>query len=146
MLPDPHPYNRGQTRIEGGQALAKKAPASRRIIVADDDLDTVEALAMLLRALGHHVDVATRPAAVLELAARTRPELIFLDIGMPEMDGWELARRLRERLGQDAARIVAVTGRGAKEDYVRSRRAGFDAHVQKPVDMAILQSILAQMG
>ena len=118
----------------------------KRIIVADDDLDTVEAMALLLRAIGHTVDVATSGAAVLELAVRTRADIIFLDIGMPDMDGWQLARKLREQLGTDAVRIVAVTGYGAKEDYLRSRKAGFDAHVQKPVDMALLQSILAQMG
>jgi CheY-like chemotaxis protein len=126
--------------------LGQQKQNSQRIIVADDDLDTVEAMALLLRAIGHQVDVATSGSAVLELAGRTRPDIIFLDIGMPGMDGWELARRLREQLGTDAVRIVAVTGYGAKEDYLRSRKAGFDAHVQKPVDMALLHSILAQMG
>jgi CheY-like chemotaxis protein len=126
--------------------VAQQKQGGRRIIVADDDLDTVEAMALLLRAIGHQVEVATSGPAVLELAGRTRPDIIFLDIGMPGMDGWELARRLRERLGTDAVRIVAVTGFGAKEDYLRSRKAGFDAHVQKPVDMALLHSILAQMG
>ena len=126
--------------------MGQQKQNSQRIIVADDDLDTVEAMALLLRAIGHQVDVATSGSAVLELAGRTRPDIIFLDIGMPGMDGWELARRLREQLGTDAVRIVAVTGYGAKEDYLRSRKAGFDAHVQKPVDMALLHSILAQMG
>jgi len=126
--------------------MAQSKRAGRRILVADDDLDTVEAMAMLLRAIGYHVDVATSGSAVLELADRLRPEIIFLDIGMPDMDGWQLARRLRDQLGTDTVRIVAVTGFGAKEDYLRSRKAGFDAHVQKPVDMSLLQSILAQMA
>jgi CheY-like chemotaxis protein len=126
--------------------LAQGKSARRRVIVADDDLDTVEAMAMLLRGMGHEVDVATNGSAVLALAGRMQPDIIFLDIGMPDMDGWELARQLRERLGTDRVRIVAVTGFGAKEDYLRSRKAGFDAHVQKPVDMALLQSILAQMN
>jgi CheY-like chemotaxis protein len=125
--------------------LAQGKRGGRRVIVADDDLDTVEAMALLLRAIGHQVDIATSGAAVLDLARRTRPEIIFLDIGMPDMDGWQLASLLREELGTDAVRIVAVTGYGAKEDYLRSRKAGFDAHVQKPVDMALLQSILVQM-
>jgi len=119
---------------------------ARRILVADDDADTVESFMLLLRSLGHEVTCAVNSTAALELARSTRPELIFLDIGMPDMDGWELARILREEAGPDAIRIVAVTGRGEQEDFSRSRKAGFDAHVVKPMDFDLVKSILAQMG
>ena len=116
-----------------------------RILVADDDLDTVESMAILLRQLGHEVLFATEGEAVVTLAREARPHLILLDIGMPGSDGWEIARRVRNDLGQDAVRIVAVTGRGTKEDHQRSRQAGFDAHVTKPVDLALIESLLAQV-
>ncbi len=125
--------------------MSDAAPAGRRILVADDDLDTVETLSLLLQRLGHEVTVATRAASVLELARKTRPQLILLDIGMPEMDGWQLARLLRQELGHDAVRIVAVTGRSQREDFVRSRQAGFDAHVTKPVEPSLIQSMLAEI-
>ena len=119
--------------------------APRRILVADDDLDTVETLSILLKRLGHEVMVTTEAEAVLPLADRHRPELILLDIGMPGLDGWQLARQLRRHLGHEAVRIVAVTGRTGREDFARSREAGFDAHVTKPVDLALVQSMLAEI-
>jgi CheY-like chemotaxis protein len=118
---------------------------TRRILVADDDVDTVESFALLLRSLGHTVELATSSAAALELARRSRPELVFLDIGMPGMDGWEVARVLRGEAGPDGVRIIAVTGRGEQEDFSRSRKAGFDAHVVKPMDFDLVKSILAQL-
>lgn len=98
------------------------AEGARRILVADDDADSVETLSMLLRQLGHEVSVATSSAAVLPLAREARPQLILLDIGMPGMDGWQLARVLRQELG--------------RESY---------AHVTKPVDPSLIQSMLAEI-
>ncbi len=127
------------------QAVNLSAEGARRILVADDDVDTVETLSLLLRQLGHEVSVATTSAAVLPLAREARPQLILLDIGMPDMDGWQLARLLRQELGRESVRIVAVTGRSQREDYVKSRQAGFDAHVTKPVDPSLIQSMLAEI-
>ncbi len=101
--------------------------------------------AMLLNQLGHAAEYVTHPKAVLEIAKRVRPWLVFLDIRLPDMDGWELARTLRRELGHEDLRIVAVSGFGDVEAHKRSREAGIDAHVQKPVDMQLLQSILAQV-
>ena len=125
--------------------MPPKPEVSRRILVADDDVDTVETLSILLKRLGHDVMVTTDPAAVLSLAVLRRPELILLDIGMPGLDGWELARQLRQALGYEAVRIVAVTGRAEREAFEKSRQAGFDAHVTKPVDLALVQSMLAEI-
>jgi CheY-like chemotaxis protein len=91
----------------------------------------------------HKVDTAI---TVLDIAKRMGPWLIFLDIGMPDVNGWELARLLRHELGHEAVRIVAVTGYADADAHRRSREAGFDAHVQKPIDMRLLESILAQVS
>ena len=117
----------------------------KEILVVDDDLDTARMFAVMLRQLGHAVEYVTSSQAVLDVARSIRPWLIFLDIGMPGLNGWELAPILKEELGHEAVRIVAVSGYGEPEHHRRSREAGFDAHVQKPVDMTLLQSILAQI-
>ena len=111
----------------------------REILVVDDDPDTARMFAVMLRQLGHAVEYVTSPQAVLDVARS------ILDIGMPGINGWELAPILKEELGHEAVRIVAVSGYGDPEHHRRSREAGFDAHVQKPVDMTLLQSILAQI-
>ena len=122
------------------------AQKAKRILVADDEADTVESFALLLRSLGHEVEFAINSAAALELARRWKPDVAFLDIGMPGMDGWELARVLRAEAGPDGVRIVAVTGRGEREDFAKSRKAGFDAHVVKPMDFDMVKSILLQFS
>ena len=116
------------------------------ILVVDDDADAAQTFAYLLRQLGHAVDYVTSPQLGLDVAKSMRPWLIFLDIGMPEMSGWELAQLIRRELGHEKVRLIAVTGRGKPQDHQRSREAGFDAHVQKPVDLHLRQSILAQMN
>jgi CheY-like chemotaxis protein len=118
----------------------------KRILVVDDDADGAQTFAYLLRQLGHAVDYVTSPQLGLDVAKSMRPWLIFLDIAMPEMSGWELAQHLRRELGHEQVRLIAITGRGEPEDHKRSREAGFDAHIQKPVDLHLLRSILAQMN
>jgi CheY-like chemotaxis protein len=115
------------------------------ILVVDDDLDTAQMFAMLLQELGHAVEYVTRPQPVLEIARRMKPWLIFLDIGLPGINGWDLAQLLRRELGHERLRIVAVTGYDDADAHKRSREAGFDAHVHKPVDIHLLQSILTEL-
>jgi CheY-like chemotaxis protein len=125
--------------------VAKSGNGSLRILVADDDVDTVTSFALLLRQIGHQVETATNAKAVLETVRQTLPQLIFLDIGLPDMDGWQLALLLKRELRDHAFALVAVTGHADSDSHIRSRKAGFDAHVAKPVDMALLDSILKQM-
>ena len=117
----------------------------RQVLIVDDDRDTAMMFATLLKQLGHAAEYVTNPQLVLDIARRLRPWLVFLDIGLPGMSGWELAPLIRQELGHDAVRIVAISGWGSPEHHQRSREAGFDAHVQKPVDLELLRSILAQI-
>ena len=117
----------------------------RQVLIVDDDRDTAMMFATLLKQLGHAAEYVTNPQLVLDIARRLRPWLVFLDIGLPGMSGWELAPLIRQELGHDAVRIVAISGWGNPEHHQRSREAGFDAHVQKPVDLELLRSILAQI-
>jgi CheY-like chemotaxis protein len=113
------------------------------VLVVDDNPDGALALAEVLRVSGHEVRVAhTGPAALTEAAA-FRPGTVFLDIGLPGMDGYAVARRLRDRPGPDRPVLVALTGYGQAEDHRRSREAGFDHHLVKPVDPDALLALLA---
>jgi CheY-like chemotaxis protein len=109
-----------------------QTPENRRILVVDDNEDAAESLASILRIMGHHAEVAFSAVTALQVAADVDADLVFLDIGLPEMDGYEVARRLRRMLRRDV-RLVALTGYGAEEDKRRSREAGFDEHVTKPL-------------
>jgi CheY-like chemotaxis protein len=114
----------------------------RRILVVDDNPDTAESFALVLRAMGHEVESVTDPLDALPAARRVAAELVFLDIGMPLLDGYELARALRKAFGFEKIHIVAVTGHGMPEDRARARVAGFDAHVTKPADPDVIESIV----
>jgi CheY-like chemotaxis protein/anti-sigma regulatory factor (Ser/Thr protein kinase) len=115
----------------------------RRVLVVDDNRDAAESLAMLLGVGGHDVRTAHDGPTALAVAAASRPEVVFLDIGLPRMDGYEVARRLRQQVGLRQALIVAVTGYGREEDRRRAEEAGFDAHLVKPADPEELQKLLA---
>ena len=115
-----------------------------RILVVDDHHDSGESLATLLRLLGHEVRVVYDGAAALEAARTFKPQVGLLDIGMPGMDGVELARRLRTDLQLKDLLLVALTGYGRDEDRQRSSNAGFNAHLVKPVDVTALNALLAQ--
>jgi signal transduction histidine kinase/ActR/RegA family two-component response regulator len=114
----------------------------RQILVVDDNVDAAQSLAMLLRLRGHDVHTAFGGPQALEAAKHDEPELVFLDIGMPVMDGYEVARRLRAQFGSEIT-IIALTGWGTEQDRQRSRQAGFDHHMTKPVDLAALEEVLA---
>jgi len=119
------------------------AAAGRRILLVDDNADLAQSLSELLQQEGHHVAMVTDPLAAFDLAGRTAPEICILDIEMPNMDGYELARRLRELPATRNAVFIALTGYGWDHDPRRSQEAGFAHHLVKPVDTARLTRIVA---
>lgn len=117
-----------------------------RILVVDDYLDALDSLSMLLQAEGHEVDTANSGTKAIERAQAFRPQVVLLDIGLPDMDGYEVARRLREIPETQLAVLIALTGYGQPEDRARSKRAGFDHHLLKPVDPDILSTLLTSVA
>jgi CheY-like chemotaxis protein len=115
----------------------------RRILVADDDEDSAESLAMLFQLMGHEVRAAQSGTAALEAAAEFRPNLIVLDIGMPGLDGYEVCRRIRQHEWGQAIVIAALTGWARDEDKGRSEEAGFNHYLVKPVDPKALEELIA---
>ena len=113
------------------------------IMVVDDNVDAAATLAMLLEASGHRVTVEHDPLRALERADEEAPQVCLLDIGLPGIDGYELARRLRARPATAHALLVAITGYGQDSDRQRASAAGFDRHLVKPIDLGILQDVLA---
>jgi CheY-like chemotaxis protein len=118
------------------------APRQRRVLVADDNRDAGETMAMLLRLDGHEVHVATDGLQAVEMFAREQPEVVILDIGMPGLSGHEVARRIRDQCGERAVTLIAVTGWGQKADKDRAAASGFDHHFTKPVEPTVLSALL----
>ncbi|MGH8760956.1 MAG: hybrid sensor histidine kinase/response regulator [Burkholderiales bacterium] len=122
------------------------APASRlRILVVDDNRDAAESLCMLLDLLGHETRAAHDGPSGLDITKVFRPQAVFIDIGMPGMSGYEVCRRLRKLIHTQDVVCVALTGFGAEEDRERSRDAGFDHHLVKPLEIAALRDLLLQI-
>ncbi len=115
----------------------------RRILVVDDNEDAAQTLADLLRLDGHAVEAACDGPGALRAAERLRPDVAFIDLNMPEMDGYELAKRLRATPWGANATLVALTGMGQKADVAQTRAAGFDEHLTKPADPARVALIAA---
>jgi CheY-like chemotaxis protein len=114
----------------------------QRVLVIDDDVDCADTVAMVLRRLGADVRVAYSGVAGLALCQEFDPELVFLDIGMPQMDGYATVAALRALDRPRRLRIVALTGWGQVEDQERTLAAGFDHHLVKPADLAELRALL----
>ncbi|MFZ3179402.1 MAG: response regulator [Methylocystis silviterrae] len=123
-----------------------ESPSARRVLVIDDDRDVADSLAMLLDVLGCDVRTAYSGAVGVSLVSDFQPRIVFLDIGMPEMNGYETARRIRNKPAGRQAQLIAVTGWGQDLDKKRTREAGFDRHLVKPADIDILEEILAACG
>jgi signal transduction histidine kinase/CheY-like chemotaxis protein len=115
----------------------------RRVLIVDDNVDAADSLAQLLKGNGHEVETAYSATAALECLASRSPEFVLLDIGLPELDGYQLAGRVRALPHLNETRLIAVTGYGQAEDRQRARAAGFDDHLVKPVDLPALDRILA---
>jgi CheY-like chemotaxis protein len=116
----------------------------QRILIAEDNADLAESMAMLLRLEGHEVRIAYDGPSALDVADEFGPDAALLDIGLPGMDGYELARKLRARHYGRGLLLVAVTGYGQPEDHARAGEAGFDIHLVKPLDPHILEDEFAK--
>ncbi|HEY9532448.1 MAG TPA: ATP-binding protein, partial [Burkholderiales bacterium] len=137
--------------VEAGPARAgsvrsgEEGLPQRRVLVVDDNRDAAESLGTVLELLGAQVRLAHAGPEAIEAVAAYRPSVVLLDLGMPGMDGYEVARRLRARQGGAPLSIVALTGWGQDEDRRRTLEAGFDHHLVKPADIEQLQSLLASL-
>jgi CheY-like chemotaxis protein len=143
VLPGTIPEQDGPTQ---GCLRRHEQPLPRhRVLVVDDNVDAANSLAKLLaRLYGQEVRVAHDGTQALEAAEHFLPEVVLLDIGLPGMDGHEVARRLRERPTTGQALIVALTGWGLESDRQRSAQSGFDRHLVKPVDPEMLRTLLSE--
>jgi signal transduction histidine kinase/ActR/RegA family two-component response regulator len=145
-----HPHGpgclNGQSRHAEEESAAPSAASPRRILVVDDNVDAAESLRMLLSLEGHEVRLAHDGVAALRIAQEMQPNVVLLDIGLPRMDGYEVARRLRQQPEMERLLLVALTGYGQDDDRRRSHEAGFNAHLVKPVDLDGLRMALAHFG
>ncbi len=122
---------------------ASSRPPGSRILVVDDSVDSAETLGELLKIWGYDVRLAHDGPGAVAAARDYRPEVVLLDIGLPEMDGFAVAAQLREE-GIGGRMLVALTGYGEQKDRDRAQQAGFDHHLVKPIDPDTLQKLLAQ--
>lgn len=118
----------------------------RRVLVVDDNKDAGNSMGMLLKYLGSDVQVVHDGARALATMESYRPDVVLLDIGMPGMDGFEVARQVRQRPEFNNVMLIALTGWGQAEDRNRTQAAGFDYHLVKPADITALQSLLISAG
>ena len=114
---------------------------SKRILVADDNRDGAETMGMLLKLSGHEVYLAHSGGEALDVAKRERPDIAVLDIGMPDLNGYEVAERIRHEAWGERIKLIAVTGWGQAEDKRRALAAGFNHHLTKPVDPTQLEAL-----
>lgn len=127
----------------GGRSGSNSAGV--RVLVVDDNVDSAESMALLLSLDGHDVRTAFDGPGALAIAGEFQPEAVLLDIGLPGMDGYEVAKQMRGQPGMEKALMIAVTGYGQADDRARSKAAGFDHHLVKPVDPEILSALLATL-
>ena len=127
-------------------ASGPQRPQGRRVLVTDDNIDAATSMTMMLQLMGHEVFTAYDGQEAVESAAAHRPDAILLDIGMPRLNGFDAARVIREQpWGRDIL-LIAVTGWGADDDKRRSKEAGFDYHLVKPANPAVLEKLLSDPG
>ena len=146
LTPVPPSLPRAPAERPATTHVARAETTGFRILLADDNVDFAESLSILLEAGGHEVAVTHDGMQALEVAPAFKPDLCFLDIGLPRLHGYDLARRLRELPATRDAYMVAISGWGQPEDKRRSREAGFDHHLAKPVEFERIQELLDQFA
>ena len=119
-----------------------RIPNPRRLLIVEDHPDVAESLALILRCDDHEVRIAHDGPAALQVLNKFKPDVVLLDVGLPGMDGYQVARRMREEASESNLTIIALSGYGQAEDHSQSMQAGCDAHVVKPVHPNVLRSML----
>jgi CheY-like chemotaxis protein len=137
------PQNAGDEEMEGTLAPDSAPACKHRILVVDDNKDSAESMARLLQMFNHETRTAYDGPSALEAVASFQPDVLLLDIGMPGMDGFEVARRIRLMPRPDRMLIIALTGYGSEADRRQSQEAGVDHHLTKPARLEVLQKLLA---
>jgi CheY-like chemotaxis protein len=117
-----------------------------RVLVVDDNVDAAESLRMVLAMMGHQVHTRYSGADALKASTEHQPDVILLDIGLPGLTGFQVAEQVRGTPGMEGIALVAITGYGQQEDHQKSKQAGFDYHLVKPVDPQQLQQLLTTLG
>jgi len=121
---------------------AKRAAVGRRVLVVEDDIDSARSLTWILRDMGHDVEYAINGYVAVDIAAKMRPEFVFLDLALPGMNGFEVCRRLKRMSALDGVRIIAVSAYAQEEYRSRSKEAGCDGYIVKPLDPSVLEMLL----
>jgi CheY-like chemotaxis protein len=134
--------DRADDRPAHGPAARNKDDTGTRVLIADDNVDAATMLGMFLELCGCEVAIAHDGREAVELAERFRPKLAVIDLGMPHLNGFDCARELRQRPWCDSVLLVALTGWGQEQDRKRSREAGFDHHLVKPVEPDVISRLL----
>jgi DNA-binding response OmpR family regulator len=124
------------------QAAAKRAAVARRVLVVEDDIDSARSLTWILRDMGHEVEYAINGYVAVDIAQQMRPEFVFLDLALPGMNGFEVCKRLRRMAGLEGTRVIAISAYAQDEYRQRSKEAGCDAYIVKPLDPAVLEMLL----
>jgi CheY-like chemotaxis protein len=141
-LPITHEAAQPQPKASPDETCA--ATIARRVLVVDDNRDAAESLAVFLKLSGHDTYIAHDGLEAVDKAAQLSPDIILLDIGLPKINGFEAARRIREQAQGRKLILVALTGWGQDADRQKSREAGFNAHLVKPVDAGVLANLLVE--
>jgi signal transduction histidine kinase/CheY-like chemotaxis protein len=134
---------RASAPVSVDPVTTRSSSSTRRVMIVDDNVDAADSLALLLSIEGHETACVYSAAAALQRVSAFAPDVVLLDIGLPDTDGYEVARRMRDLPGCAAITLVALTGYGQPEDRERALAAGFEAHLVKPVDLAALAQMLA---
>lgn len=135
----------GEVPMPGPVIIQARTTGSRRIVIVEDNADLRELLRLKLHRLGHTVEAVADGLSGVDRIVETRPDMALIDIGLPQLDGYQVASRVRSELGDDVV-LIAVSGFGRAEDKVRAAEAGFNDHITKPADVQDIQNILARLG
>jgi CheY-like chemotaxis protein len=137
-----HTYGTRRLTAPSGASAPKRTTAPKRVLIIEDNLDSVGIFALLLRDMGHIVEYAINGYAGLEAARRFRPQIVLLDIGLPGIDGFEVCRRIKRDPELRHIRVIAVTASAQEECRVRSKAVGCELHLVKPVPVFVLEEAL----
>ena len=130
--------------VQEQKPVAPQPKIHRRVLIADDNQDAAVSLSMLLETMGHEMRVVADGIAAMEMADAFRPEVVILDLDMPKMNGYQVARTLRARSWGQGMLLIALSGLASESDQEDAHRAGFDAHLAKPVAITDLQALLVR--